>query len=314
MPSFHNSQSRPPQRPAAFRYQERSVDSLKARAERTGSRYDSIYKGGFDSWKPKQGDNLIRFCPPTWDNADHYGYTMWTHSFVGPEQGSYLCLFKMRGKPCPICEAAAAARKAGDEAETRQLTSTERILTWILNRDGDEPHKPLLFQMSMTQDRDIAALCHNRRTHAVLWIDNPDVGYDLSFQRTGTALNTRYFGYQIARDPSPLNEDPRVQNDILQRISDNPLPTVLQFYPYDYISKALLGTGASAAVDDGTGRELLAKSKPASYEDDVTEEEAPLADEEEDDTGGPPWDTEEDEEEVVQPRPSSLRRATLRTR
>jgi hypothetical protein len=303
MPSYDQKQRKP-----RFEYKERSVESLKQRAERTGGKFDSIYKGGYDTWKPRQGDNLIRFLPPTWDNADHYGYTIWTHGFVGPEQGSYLCLYKMQGKPCPICEASNAARQAGDEEEQKHLTATERILTWVLNRDGEDPAKPLLFQMSRTQDRDILALCHNRRTRAVLWIDNPDVGYDVTFQRTGTALNTRYFGYQIARDASPLNNDVRVQNGILEFISDNPLDAVLQFYPADYIRKALMGPGP---VADDTGKELLRGATPADdpYEEDGTTttvddppDELALDDDDTFDAPAP--------RQPQQPRP----RATLRTR
>lgn len=305
MPSFDQKQRRP-----KFTYKERSVDSLKARAERTGGKFDSIYKGGYDTWKPKQGDNLIRFLPPTWDNADHYGYNVWTHGFVGPEQGSYLCLFKMQGKPCPVCEQANAARIAGDEEEQRQNTASERIITWILNRDGDDPAKPLLFQMSWTQDRDILALCHNRRTHAALWIDNPDVGYDVSFQRAGTGMKqTRYFGYQIARDHSPLNDDARVQDSILQFIEDNPIPSVLQFYPADYISKALMGPGPTT---DNTGKDLLSGPRPSRggatvdpYEEDTAtvEDETLLGDE-------PPWE----DDTPVRPQSPPQRRATLRTR
>lgn len=247
----------PRQSRTGFVYRERPVEALKERAERSGSRYDSIYKAGFDTWKPKPGNNLIRFLPPTWDNADHFSLMINVHSYIGPDQGSYLCLHKHFGKPCPICYAADDARRSGDEEEAKQVEVKERALTWIIDRNGDDPTKPLLYQMSWSQDRDIAALCRDPQTGAPLWIDHPDLGYDLSFQRTGTGMkNTRYLGYQIVRQSSHIANDMRVQDEIIQYCIDNPLPTVLQFYPAEYLEKALLGT-THAAADDGAGAAML---------------------------------------------------------
>lgn len=294
------------QRRPRFQYQERSVDDMKERIERRNSRYDSIFKGGFQTWKPAQGYNNIRFLPPTWDNARHYGFTIWQHGFIGPDQGSYLCIQKMQGKPCPICNEARRAQAAGDDDERYKHQASERVLTWILDREGEDPTKPLLFHMSKTQDTDILSLCYNHKTKAPLWIDNPDVGFDVSFQRTGTTkTNTKYTGYLISRDASPLSEDPRVQQQILDRIEDNPLDTVLQYYPGDYLAKALMGTtGVVQEDDDEAGEALLAA--PRRREPDPYEEEDAGTVEAED---TPPWD---DEEPPV--RPSPQRRATLRTR
>ena len=86
------------------------------------------------------------------------------------------------------------------------------MLSWILDREGQDPNKPLLFDISGTQDREIASLCYSRKTDEPIWIDNPDVGFDVSFQRTGKALLTRYIGHQIAREATPLSPDRRVQH------------------------------------------------------------------------------------------------------
>jgi hypothetical protein len=315
MPSFHNQQQQP--RRAAFKYQERSVEHLKERVERKTSRFDSVFKAGFDTWRPSDGYNTIRFLPPTWDNARHYGYTFWQHGWIGPDQGSYLCLTKMRGKPCPICDEARKAQMAGDDNEYYKLSAKERVLSWILDRESDEPNKPLLFHMSGTQDRDIASLCYSRKTDEPIWIDNPDIGFDVSFQKTGKGLLTKYIGHQIAREESPLSEDTRVQQAILNWVEDNPLPTTLQYYPAEYLNKALLGT-TQAVVDDGAGDALLAApATPARtrradpYEEEEVTQEA-TADAEDDDynyeglTGGKP----EPQPQRRQQQP----RATLRTR
>ena len=308
MPSFHDRQQ--PPRPK-FIYRERSVDSLRARAERTNNKWDSIYKGGYEAWKPKQGDNLIRFLPPTWPNAEHYGYDIWVHGYVGPEQGSYLCLFKMQNKSCPICAIAQKAQLAGDEEEYKKNAVQPRVLTWILDRDGDEPNKPLLYQISRTQDTSILSLCEDRRNHSVIWIDNHDEGYDVAFQRMGSGLATRYIGYQIAREPSPLSRDLRVQNGILDYIEQHPLPEVLQFYPAEYLQKAMLGMSGLPA-DDGAGRDLL--QRPRTRRADPYEEEATTVEsaEEDYDEDGVYAEPEEEEEPAPQPPRRPTPRATLR--
>src|SRR4051812_33048962 len=74
-------QQRPQQRPAAAPgrsprsdlYQPRAAGSVRARAERQGGNFETIFKPGFDSWKPKAGFNTIRFLPPTWPDQNHFG-------------------------------------------------------------------------------------------------------------------------------------------------------------------------------------------------------------------------------------------------
>src|ERR1700693_6132381 len=90
---------------SGFSYTPRDPDKVKERAEQTGSRFDSPFIDRFDTFRPKVGDNLIRILPPTWDDHDHYGFDIWVHSYIGPDNGTYLCLNKMQNKPCPICKA-----------------------------------------------------------------------------------------------------------------------------------------------------------------------------------------------------------------
>ena len=62
MPSFHNSQQQP--RRPAFKYQERSVEHLKERVERKNGKYDSIFKAGYDTWRPSDGYNTHPLSTP----------------------------------------------------------------------------------------------------------------------------------------------------------------------------------------------------------------------------------------------------------
>lgn len=288
-----------------FVYKPRTVDQIKERATRKSGRYDSIFKQGFDTWRAKTGDNLIRYLPPSWDDADHYGYTIFVHNGIGPDNATYLCPRKMLNKPCPICEAEKEAKDAGENEEASALKVSERIVSWILDRDADDPEKPMLYGNSWTQDRDIVSLCVNERTGEILMIDHPDKGFDVSFKRQGAGLKTRYYGYAIARDDSPIHDSEKAQDEILEFVKDNPVPDTLNFYDYDYMKGVLSGNVAQKDEvldrDVDEDEEPKAKTKPKQR---VVEPE-----EDEDDTPepsarhrGPRRDQELDEEDEPAPR------------
>src|SRR6185503_4945207 len=173
---------------SSFVYKERSSSAVKDRANRKGAMFDSIFKQGTDEYRPVTGDNAIRYLPPTWDDSEHYGFTAHVHQNIGPDNSTYLCLRKMLNKPCPCCEAQKEAKDAGEGDEAKALGTSERVISYVLNRDGDDPEKPLAYNQSWTQDRDVTALCVNERTGEILMIDHPDKGYDVFFKRQGTGL------------------------------------------------------------------------------------------------------------------------------
>lgn len=260
---------------SGFKYKPRTSDQLKERANRKSSLFDSIFKQGFDTYRPKQGDNLFRYLPPTWDDSDHYGFTAFVHQNIGANNSTYLCLKKMLGKPCPVCEAELEAKNAGESEEAQNLKARERLISWVIDRDGDDPEKPLLYDQSWTQDRDIASLCVNERTGEILMIDHPDTGYDVTIKRQGTGLRTKYYGYAIARDESPIAEKQRTQDEILSYIQENPVPNTLNYYDYDYLQGVLSGSVAEKDkdIEDDEDEDRLkrTKRKPAAQEEDEDE-------------------------------------------
>ena len=253
---------------SGFSYQRRSEKSVRERAEQTGGRFDSPFKPGFDTFRPKPGDNLIRILPPTWEGEhENFGMDIWVHGWVGPDNGSYLCLSKMKGKPCPICDAAKECKDAGEADDAKKLEAKRRVLTWILDRDGEDPNQPVLYSMSWTTDRDINALCTNKRTGKVLYIDNPDEGYDIQFKRKGTtATNTEYYAWQVDRDSSPLSDSPKEQEKILEFIQENPLDSVLKYYNAEYLEKVM--SGAVEQKDPDEEEEEETKTRDEDEEED----------------------------------------------
>lgn len=219
-------------------YEQRKSEDVRARAEQTGGAYDSFLKQGIDMFRPKVGENTIRFLPPTWENPKHFGYDVFVHSYVGVDESSYLCIDKMKGQRCPICVAAKDAKDSGDDEEYKALKATQRVLCWILDRDEDE-NKPIIYNMSWSYDRDIAALCDTKQ--GTLYIDHPDDGYDITFKRKGQGLNTRYFGTQVDRQSSPITEKQRDQDEVLDFIAENPIPSLLKFYSAEHLQKVIEG-------------------------------------------------------------------------
>lgn len=242
-PRTGNSGNRAPQssQKPKFVYKERSIESVKERAERQGARFDSPFKNEFDTFRARVGDNTIRILPPTWDNHDHYAYQLWVHRYIGPDNSTYLCPWKMLKKKCPVCEAEKTSRAAGELDEAKQLAPGEQFACWIINRDEDESSPPIIYPMSWTMDRDIAALSIDKRKGKLLLIDHPHKGYDITFKRQGTGVKTKYFGTAIDREATPISDDGDKQEEILQFIGENPIPDTLKFYPYDYLLNVISG-------------------------------------------------------------------------
>lgn len=269
-------------------YVPRSEKDVEEHANQSGGMFDSIFKPGVDVWRPKNGDNTIRFLEPTWEPHRYYGYEIWVHNGVGPDNGTYLCLNKMQRKQCPVCEASLEAKRSGEDDEAASLTSKKRFVCWILDR-AERDANPQIYSMPWTVDRDIAALCKNRRTGKVLFIDHPDEGYDVSFTRkTGAdAKMTKYFGFQIDHDPSPLVDDDKKLDEIREYITENPVPDQLRFYSYDHIKAALTGGAKDEDKEldepekNEEEEETKLSRKPSTAKRQQTEEELP--EDEEDD-------------------------------
>ena len=277
-----------------FVYKARTVDQVKERANRKSGTFDSIFKPGVDPYKPQVGDNCYRPLPPTWDEAEHYGYTIFVHNGIGQDNSTYLCPRKMLGKACPICEAAKEAKDAGEAEEEKALRPQERIVSYVLDRDGTDPETPMPYSQSWTQDRDVAALCVNNRTGEILMIDHPDHGYDVTFKKIGTGLKTKYTAWAIDRSPSPIHEKQKVQDEILEFIAENPIPTILNFFDYDYLKGVLTGS-------------VAAKDEEADPEADPEGEGSPFVD-----AGGGPLPGERNKRGGIDPvRPSSRRAAVI---
>lgn len=227
-----------------FRYQPRSAEATRQRAERNVYGNDPFLSEEVKLFKPKVGDNTVRILPATWEDSQHYGIDVFVHQGIGADRTTYLCLEKMKNKPCPICEARKRASAEGDQEFADQLRVSSRVFMYVVDRDK-EREGAMVWNMGARQDADILKLCTDKRSGEVLQIDNPDEGYDLQFTREGEGLKTRYSAFSFVRRPSALDL-PKALDFAVQ----HPLPDQLVFYSYDHIAKSFAGTKPKDDSDD----------------------------------------------------------------
>lgn len=256
-----------------YKYKQRDASTAEKRSTQGGNDFDHILIDGVKMFSVNDGDNIIRILPPTWDDPEHFGLDIYVHYGIGPDNQAYLCLDKMQGKPCPICEERKQALHDKDEDYADELKFTKRVLVALIDRDA-EKEGPQVWSMPWTIDRDLCKLVIDKRSGEVLPIDDPENGYDIEFSRTGTGMKTKYVGLAVARRESELGNE-----KWLDYMVENPLPNMLNFYDYDHIKKVFGGsTGGTTkrSNDDDDPDVTLEMDKPAgrgrskSSDDDLT--------------------------------------------
>ena len=219
------------------RFAYKSGDSSKAkdRADKGGGDFDKIFKDGINTFSAADGDNLIRPLPPTWEDPEHYGYDIYVHYGIGPDNQAYLCRKKMLNEACPVCEEAKRAEREGDDEYYKELKPKQRVAFYLVDRD-DEEKGALVWSAPWGFDRDVCKISVDKRSGEVLELDNPEDGYDIEFEKTGAKKRTKYEGVKIARKASDLDND-----EALEFIDENPLPDILNFYSYEHIADVFNG-------------------------------------------------------------------------
>ena len=237
-----------------FQYQQRDASSNRKRAEQWSNERQSYLSDHVKMWKPKEGANIIRILPPSWPKADHFGLDIYVHFSVGADGGAFLDLKKMKNEPDPIAEEVAMLRAAGEEDAAKTLDSKKRVLVYLIDREN-ERDGVMMWAMPWTVDRDIAVAAKNPRSKNPLFIDDPDKGYDLIINRTGTKRQTEY-QVQIDRESSPLD----LTDEMIDLLETRPLPNCLIFATYEQKESAFK-SGVKKPDDDKAGKSAKTSRK-----------------------------------------------------
>lgn len=232
-----------------FSYKARSADDVKKRASESSKEFDTYLREDVKMYKPGDGANTIRVLPPTWSDARHFALDIWVHYSVGPDEQTYLCLHKMKGEACPVCEELQRARKdREDEQYVKDLEPSRRSLFYLVDRDNEKDGVQAWASPFTKIDQAIVKVSVDRRTNEVLPIDDPEDGYDVEYEKGGKGIGTQYTGVAIARRSSSLGNIAWLDFAV-----DNPLPEILEYYSYDHIKQAFGGVVGRA--DDKQARE-----------------------------------------------------------
>lgn len=253
-------------------YKARSYEQTKRQSEQTGGMYDSPIRQDITTFSPRsEGDYTYRILPPSWEGHDHWGFEVHIHYGIGPDNQSYLCLDKMKGDSCPICEERREAESQGQSDYASDLGSTKRWATWIIDRDN-ERDGPLIWLVPWSLDAEVAGLATDRRTKEVIELDNPEEGFDVDFTRRGTGLRTKYQSVRIARSSSPVSDDPDEQAEWQEVIEANPIPDCLHYYDYDYINRVFTGQSPKQKDDDAEDEDETRKRRGRQREEEEEDE------------------------------------------
>lgn len=273
-----------------FHYQRRTREQMEKRAAGGGD-FDSIIKAQYKIYKVKEGKNLVRILPPTWDKPDHYGYNLWVNYGIGVDNQSYLSLSKMLKERDPLAEARNAADREGDEELAKALAPKKRVAMWVIDRLNEE-EGPQIWLCPITVDKDIAAIAVDDETGEIIPLDDPKEGSDLRFFREGKGRNTKYPAAKMRLlKPSPISAERDLWLEWREYIMDHPLPECLQYYDYKHIAEAFDG---NVRTDDDDEKAARRKAVDPDDDDDApsrgrrsTQRSREADPDDDDDT--PPW-------------------------
>ena len=233
---------------SGYVYRERSQESIHRRAVAKGGDFAGYLDEQFPIYQVRDGQNWIRPLPPTWDNAEHYGYEVWVHYRVGGNTDC-LCLRIMKGEKCPVCQGIARlTQQYGEETqEIKDAKAKKRVIMWVVDRFAEDTG-PQIFPMAQTLDQNIVKISQDIRTGAYTLIDHPQNGHDVIFDKSGSGRNTDYGGERLDPNPSAIN--PAYIDYIVQ----HPIPSVLIWRDYQEV-KALYegGVGGDEEPSYGAG-------------------------------------------------------------
>ncbi len=242
-----------------FWYKKASKEEVNRWSKESGGMYDQLIGDDYSIFTPKEDDYTIRILPPSFGDRKRYGLETYIHYSVGADRQKYLCNKNMKQGECPICEERDKANADGESDYASKLTSRKRFACWIIDRD-DEDAGPLVWLMPYTVDKELNKLRQDKRSKEVLDIVDPDEGYDFTFSKEGTALNTKYTGMRISHDDSPIFDDASATEEVLEFIENNPVNEALNFFEYEHIDNVFAG-GAGMNTDDNDDDEDDKKKK-----------------------------------------------------
>lgn len=203
------------------------IDDLRHELEDIESRSN---RGPF--FTPQEGRNVIRVLP-TWAEGKRFYVKIYGH-WINAKKTSYLCLNKMKGEKCYLCEVMEVLRDAGERKKAGQLTPSVRYHMQVIDRKNPEAGVQI-FNAGSTIFQSIGLLLDDEDWKDLLDLEK---GTDLVLERTGQGLDTDYPSTRPRKNPSPAGI---VKGDLLD------LESLLTWSSYDEMKAMYDGISGTVA-------------------------------------------------------------------
>ena len=274
----------------------RYANSYASRDSGSGSKGGVInyrnHDGEIKFFSPAEGKHRINIIPYVIKTKNHplvksgeaeigekdYVLDFYAHRGVGPAEKTVLCLKNTYGKPCPICEQAAALRKAGKEKEANALKPSRRVVYNI--EDLKEPGVLKVFETShYLFEKELIEEARDDDEGGFIDFADEEEGMEIKFRASKVTKNGmeftefKSFGFEDRDDPldKKLLEDAISFDELLT------VPT------YEEAEKILYGDDEEDEDDDEDEPKSKKSKKSKSYDEDDEEDDDEDEDEDEDD-------------------------------
>lgn len=247
------------------------IEAMKEKKDNPGAgNRDFIFTERVPNFQARDGENIIRILPATWEDAYFPWYEAHIHYQIGANNGQFLCAARMINKPCPICEEGQKLQERNEpEDSIKRCYPQQRAIAWLVDRN--DPNKgPQIWVMPYKKVAQvILTASFNRTTGLPIFVDDPIEGRDILFNKSGSKMKTQYESVRKDDDPSPLHNDEAVMEKWLNHVTEHSIKKILSFKPYDHIKSVFFGTATEEVVDDAP---IVSSSTKRKEREDVTVE------------------------------------------
>lgn len=165
-------------------------------------------KGNADRWKPKAGQNVIRFLPPMEGKTSPFVVT-YQHWVTTPDgsRRPLNCARMMAKARCAACEKMEALQKTGNAADydaANGWKSKLNVMANIIDRE-DEAKGVQIYSFGKTVLDKLVAIRKDARAGGD-FTDTED-GFDIILSKKGEGMKTEYDA-MASRNSTPLSDDP----------------------------------------------------------------------------------------------------------
>jgi len=262
----------------------RYANSYASRDSGSGSKGGVInyrnYDGEIKFFSLVEGKHRINIIPYVIKTKNHplvksgeaeigekdYVLDFYAHRGVGPVEKTVLCLKNTYGKPCPICEQAAALRKVGKEKEANALKPSRRVVYNI--EDLKEPGVLKVFETShYLFEKELIEEARDDDEGGFIDFADEEEGMEIKFRASKVTKNgmefTEFKSFGFEDRDNPLDE--KLLEDAISFDELLVVPT------YEEAEKILYGDDEEDEDEDDEPKSK--KSKKSKSRDDEDDEE-----------------------------------------